>query len=103
LMVTGIRVYGATDVGRTRTSNEDCHAALVGDGCPAGIDALLIVADGLGGHAAGEVASRMAVDGMVRKLEEREDYLRSSSRSKAPALGLRERAPHLCRLSGAWA
>ena len=76
-MVTGIRVYGATDVGRARTSNEDCHAALVGDGCPAGIDALLIVADGLGGHAAGEVASRMAVDGMVRKLEEREDYLMS--------------------------
>jgi serine/threonine protein phosphatase PrpC len=54
-MVTGIKVYGATDVGRT--SNEDCHADLVGDGCPAGIDALLIVADGLGGHAAGEVAS----------------------------------------------
>ena len=52
-MVTGIRVYGATDVGRARTSNEDCHAALVGDGCLAGIDALLIVADGLGGHAAG--------------------------------------------------
>ena len=47
--------YGATDVGRA--SNEDCHAALVGDGCPTGIDAPLIVADGLGGHAAGEVAS----------------------------------------------
>lgn len=77
MMVTGIKVYGATDVGRARTSNEDCHAALVGDGCPAGIDALLIVADGLGGHAAGEVASRMAVDGMVRKLEQREDCLMS--------------------------
>jgi serine/threonine protein phosphatase PrpC len=58
-MVTGIRVYGATDAGRARTSNEDYHADLVGDGCPAGIDALLIVADGLGGHTTGEVASRM--------------------------------------------
>lgn len=47
-----------TDVGQRRTINEDCirHVA------HSDRDALLLVADGMGGHAAGEVASRMAVD-----------------------------------------
>ena len=76
-MVTRMNIYGATDVGRVRTNNEDCYIALVGDECPAGIDALLIVADGMGGHAAGEVASKMAVEGTVDKLVGEEDYLTS--------------------------
>jgi protein phosphatase len=47
--------YAVTDRGRVRESNED--AVLV-------TDRLVAVADGMGGHAAGEVASSMAVDRM---------------------------------------
>ena len=55
--------YGLTDVGRRRISNED--AFFVDDTL-----GLYVVADGMGGHAAGEVASHEAVDtvhGMVKR------------------------------------
>lgn len=49
-----IRFWPKTDVGRVRDANEDSF--LVDDGLR-----LFIVADGMGGHAAGEVASNVAV------------------------------------------
>ena len=57
------RGYGLTDLGRKRRSNED--AFFLDDRL-----GLYIVADGMGGHAAGEVASHEAVDtlyGMVKR------------------------------------
>lgn len=44
-------------MGRIRAENEDSYRVLWGEKSPQGIDALLVVADGMGGHAAGEVVS----------------------------------------------
>ena len=60
-----VTVRAATDTGKVRDHNEDYYAALDGKESPPGVDALLVVADGMGGHAAGEVASRMAVEGIL--------------------------------------
>ena len=57
-----ITAGAATDVGRVREHNEDAH--LVGD-------RVFAVADGMGGHAAGEVASALAVEALAR-LDERD-------------------------------
>ena len=51
-----IEAYGITNVGRKRKHNEDALAWDVTD------EGLFIVADGMGGHAAGEVASKITVD-----------------------------------------
>jgi PPM family protein phosphatase len=59
----------ATDVGRRRTGNEDCFSLWTADGGqPQAADTLLVVCDGMGGSNAGEIASRMAVDTVVREI-----------------------------------
>ena len=53
-----LRAYGVTDRGGIRPTNEDCFA----------VDealCLCVVAEGIGGQSAGEVASRLAVDAIV--------------------------------------
>ena len=101
-----VHVFGRTDVGRTREHNEDAfvvadltrgNATLqpevrtheVGDR-----GSLFMVADGMGGAAAGEIASAMAIEVVLRELTEalssadapdKETYASSLKRATAAA------------------
>lgn len=81
-----LRAGAATSTGNRRRLNEDAHA--IGSRC-------CVVADGIGGHAAGEVASAVAVASILDALERtgspvcREDVLLAIA---AANLAVRQRA-----------
>jgi protein phosphatase len=55
-----MRSSGKTDIGSKRRTNQDC--IFVSDDPIGSLPNLYIVADGMGGHRAGDKASRMAID-----------------------------------------
>lgn len=67
-----IEIVGSTDVGRVREHNEDNFAVHESLG-------LVVLADGMGGYQAGEVASEMAVNMILTELKY---SLKTSARAK---------------------
>jgi protein phosphatase len=63
-----LQPFGVTDAGKVRQNNED--ALLVGDGKD---ETLFVVADGIGGFEAGEVASSLAVE-VLKDLQPDESF-----------------------------
>lgn len=59
-----VRMVTATDVGLQRKNNEDSCAVLEGAG-------LCVVADGMGGHLGGEIASNIAIESVTDAFKER--------------------------------
>ena len=62
-----MRAYAATDVGRVREVNQDyiyCSLKPVGK-----LPNLFLVADGMGGHKAGDLASRYTVESLINNIE----------------------------------
>lgn len=70
----GFAAAALRDIGRVRDTNQDCVLAMImtlpreGADVPVG---LFIVADGMGGHQGGEVASRLAVQTVLTNVLER--------------------------------
>jgi serine/threonine protein phosphatase PrpC len=62
-----LRIAWATDPGIEREENEDSVAVWRNK---AGLDTLLVVCDGMGGHAAGKTASSLAVKSVTKVLAE---------------------------------
>lgn len=66
----GLRLGYRTDVGRSRTSNEDSLLALEFTLSNKSVDepsGLFVIADGMGGHEGGEIASGMLVRAVARQ------------------------------------
>lgn len=74
-------VAGQTDLGCVRTLNEDSF--LIDDKI-----GLLVVADGMGGHDAGEIASKLVVESIRSTLK---GFLRNPSETRTPLLQSEDR------------
>jgi serine/threonine protein phosphatase PrpC len=86
LLSTALVHYTAaavTDLGRKRPGNEDAFGFSVEHG-------VFVVCDGMGGAAAGEIASSLAVDEMLRVLTSRDHAVPLSQAAEAAVLAANE-------------
>ncbi|HEX9626396.1 MAG TPA: Stp1/IreP family PP2C-type Ser/Thr phosphatase [Acidiferrobacterales bacterium] len=78
--MSGLAMSGLTHPGQVRDRNEDAFLLEPANG-------IAVLADGMGGHQAGEVASAMAVDLITRHLREAADARAPGKPRPATALG----------------
>ena len=62
-----MKTFSKIDIGRRRNTNQDF--AFVSDKPLGNLPNLLVIADGMGGHKAGDFASRYAVESLVEAIE----------------------------------
>lgn len=82
-----LKFAGLTDVGRTRDNNEDNF--FISDAEP-----LCIVADGMGGHSSGEIASAFAIRAIREWYEQTRGGADPATLSRVPAWPFKRRAPN---------
>ena len=83
MSLDSLEVTALTDVGNVRQYNEDSLAIDAGRG-------IVGIADGMGGHRAGEVASRMAADLLLTGLAQAADRFRPHAQPSGPAQAVTE-------------
>ena len=99
-----MRIYSATDVGQKRKMNQDY--VFVSEGPVGNLPNLFTVADGMGGHNAGDYASSHAVRILVDEIREDADYnpvkvirhaIETAGRRKPPGHGNHYGSGDYCR------
>ncbi len=87
-MVLKIKAFGRSDVGQVRGRNEDTLAVEPSKG-------IVVVADGMGGAPAGDLASALAVQEVARGLHEGEGMKEALTRANRKILGTADAQPAL--------
>ena len=80
-----IQVFGDTNIGKTRSNNEDSYVCYSFNNTQRP-RFLLAVADGMGGHTGGEIASALAIEGLKDYFHSQFENLDSPDRDLSMAL-----------------
>lgn len=89
-------VAAASHIGLLRSSNQDVALAYLSPENPT--RALLLVADGMGGHLAGHLASQLAAQTLLEHLQPFLDGLHDGNSSLSPAERLKQAVEHANRV-----